>query len=114
MPLYIVMKHPAGDLAALGRVADECLPRLDLARFFVHFNHNNLSLAPRHLGKEHAVRFLRDRLGTDILTIGVADSLSDVPYLSLCDAMMTPRATQLAGAILRSQNVAARDERPDA
>jgi hypothetical protein len=99
MPLYIVMKHPGGDLTALGRIIDDCLPTLDLRECFVHANHNNLSLVPKHLGKEHAVRFLLERLGGDVLSVGIGDSLSDVPFLSLCDFMMAPRGTQLASAL---------------
>ena len=99
MPLYIVMKHPDADVAALQRIIDECLPEIDLQRFFVHANHNNLSLVPRHLGKEHAVRFLLERLGPEALSLGIGDSLTDLPFLRLCDFMMIPRGTQLAVAV---------------
>lgn len=99
MPLYIVMKHPDADLATLRRISDECLPTLDLQNCFVHANHNNLSLVPKHLGKEHAVHFLLERLGGDVLSVGIGDSLSDLPFLGLCDFMMAPRGTQLASAL---------------
>jgi hypothetical protein len=99
MPLYIVMKHPDGDLTTLRRIIDDCLPSLELKRFFVHANHNNLSLVPRYLGKEHAVRFLLQSFGSEALSVGVGDSLSDVPFLRLCDFMMVPRGTQLSETI---------------
>jgi hypothetical protein len=99
MPLYIVMKHPDGDLTTLRRVINDCLPALDVERFLVHANHNNLSLVPRYLGKECAVRFLLNRFGSEALCLGVGDSLSDVPFLLLCDFMIVPRGTQLSEAI---------------
>src|SRR5690606_8127367 len=57
MPLYLVMKHPAGDLAELAAV-EEHLSELDLEGVFVHSNDNNLSLVPTFLGKEKAVAYL--------------------------------------------------------
>jgi hypothetical protein len=98
MPLYIVMKHPAGNVAVLDRVRREMLADLDTERFLVHANDNNLSVMPRFLGKEQAVRHvIEHHLGDDpVLTIGVADSLSDAAYLGLCDFAMLPRGSQLA------------------
>jgi hypothetical protein len=98
MGLYIVMKHPAGDVAILEHIRTEALARLDRERFFVHANDNNLSVVPRFLGKEQAVRYvLAHHVGEEpILTVGVADSLSDAPFLNLCDFVLLPRGSQLA------------------
>jgi hypothetical protein len=98
LPLYLVVKHPTGDLAALRAVREEHLPTLDLARFFVHGNENNLSLVPRFLGKEKAVaHVLAHHVGPGlVLTLGLGDSLSDAPFLDLCDFSILPRRCQLA------------------
>jgi hypothetical protein len=97
MPLYVVAKHPEGDLAALETMRGEMLGPLDTERFFLHHNDNNLSVVPRFLGKERAVRhILEHHLGGEpILTIGVGDSLSDAAFLDLCDYRLVPQGCQL-------------------
>ena len=59
---------------------------------------NNLALVPRFLGKERAVRHvIRHHLGPEpVLTLGMGDSLSDIPFLSACDFSVVPTASQLA------------------
>src|SRR5262249_12585998 len=97
MPLYVLMKHPQGDVSHLDRITHELLSGMDLAGFFVHRNHNNLAVVPRFLGKERAVRHVIDRhLGPEpVLTIGVGDSLSDAAFLGVCDYTILPRDCQL-------------------
>lgn len=97
MPLYVVVKHPEANVAALDRIRCEHLGTLDLGPFFVHANGNNLSIVPRFLGKEHAVRHVLDNhlAAGPRLTIGIGDSLSDVPFLRLCDFLMAPSQSQL-------------------
>lgn len=97
MPLYVVIKHPDANLAALDRIRCDHLATLDLGPFFVHANANNLSIVPRFLGKEHAVRHvLENHLAAGPrLTIGIGDSISDVPFLRLCDFLMAPSRSQL-------------------
>ncbi|MBY0525725.1 MAG: hypothetical protein K2R98_20130 [Gemmataceae bacterium] len=98
MPLYLVLKHPAGNVAALQTVLREHWGGIDPQRFFIHCNGNNLSLVPRFLGKERAVQHIRAHLlGTEpVLTIGVGDSVSDAPFLAACDYALLPRDCQLA------------------
>src|SRR5262249_9640866 len=98
MPLYLVLKHPSGDVAALTTVLREHWTGIDRGRFFIHHNGNNLSLVPRFLGKERAVRhILQTHVGPEpVLTIGVGDSLTDGPFLALCDFALMPRDCPLA------------------
>ena len=98
MPLYLVAKHPGGDAGALDVLQDEVFGRADPAAYFVHRNGNNLSLVPRFLGKERAVEYVVERhLGPEpVLTIGAGDSLTDAPFLALCDFSLMPRGCQLA------------------
>lgn len=101
MPLYVVVKHPAGRLDALERIRDELLPGLDLPEFFVHSNHNNLSIVPRCLGKEKAVCHVLENhfAGEQVLSVGMGDSLSDIPYLQMCDFSLLPGNSQLARSL---------------
>ncbi len=101
MPLYVVMKHARADTAVLRRVRDECLGDLDAERFFVHDNDNNLSVVPRFLGKEHAVRHvLAEHLGAGPrLTFGLGDSLTDAAFLGLCDYALLPGRCQLSARL---------------
>lgn len=98
MPLYIVVKHPGGDSSTLQPVREEMQRLADGKRFFIHCNDNNLSLVPRFLGKERAVEHvLRNLLGPEpVLTVGLGDSLTDGPFLDLCDFRLMPLGCQLA------------------
>lgn len=109
MPLYVVVKHPEGDVTSLDRIRCEHLPRLDLQPFFIHANGNNLSVVPRFLGKERAVEHVLLRLPDGPrLTVGIGDSLSDVPFLRLCDFLMAPRESQLAESMFIACGAASR------
>jgi predicted mannosyl-3-phosphoglycerate phosphatase (HAD superfamily) len=57
---------------------------------------------PRFLGKEQAVRHVLGRhVGPGpVLTLGVGDSHSDAPFLSLCDFALLPRGCQLGQHLL--------------
>jgi len=97
MPLNVLAKHPAADISALERLRREALLDLDTERFFIHANDNNLSVVPRFLGKEQGVRYICERYLRDepVLTVGVGDSLTDGPFLDLCDYAMLPLGCQL-------------------
>jgi hypothetical protein len=102
VPLYVLVKHPEGDAAALaeviGRVAAEVPPR-----WTVHVNGNNAAFLPPFLGKQHAVAFLMPELRRrypDAPVIGIGDSLSDAQFMALCDYAMMPSRSQLAEAAL--------------
>ncbi len=98
LPLYLSVKRgaePAGAVRALARAAVEARMLPDGWR--IHLNGGELALLPPFLAKEHAVRWLLERLaGRDTLTVGVGDSRSDAPFLAICDYAIVPRGTQLA------------------
>jgi hypothetical protein len=102
MDLYLVLKHSEGRIEELRRIRRQHFPTLDNERFFVHQNGNNLSVIPRFLGKERAVQYVLERqLGSEpSLTIGVADSFTDSPFLGLCDYILIPRGSQLLRQIV--------------
>lgn len=95
MPLYLSLKHSAGDAAALASFVAgfaEALP----AGWHVHLNDNNAACLPPWLAKEHAVRhFLEHIAPRDAVTFGFGDSHSDAPFLALCDYALVPAGSQL-------------------
>lgn len=109
MPLYLVLKHPHGNADALETVRREHWNSIDQERFFVHCNGNNLTLVPRFLGKERAVRHILDYHvdSASVLTVGMGDSLSDAPFLAMCDYALLPRGCQLSWHM---QSVSGKDD----
>lgn len=98
-PLYVVAKHndPAreAELHALAADMADTVP----PGWTRHINGNNVAYLPPHLGKrqavEHVLGELR-RLHPDLPVIGLGDSLTDAPFLALCDFAMIPGQSQLA------------------
>jgi len=66
--------------------------------FYCHLNDNNLAILPRCLNKAPAVKFLQQQLNqqyADYLSFGIGDSVTDMPYMQLCDYFMTPKNSQI-------------------
>jgi hypothetical protein len=100
VPLYVLAKHSEGDSEALAAVIDRVVPEVP-AGWTVHRNGNNAAFLPPFLGKEHAVAFLLPELRRrhpDAPVIGIGDSLTDAPFMQLCDYAMMPTGSQLAAA----------------
>ena len=103
--LYVVAKHrdQTGGEPALHRLAaaaGEALPR----GWTLHVNGNNVALLPPFLGKRQAAEFLLADLralypGRPVL--GMGDSVTDAPFMQLCDFAVVPGDTQLSAAIWR-------------
>lgn len=101
-PLYVLVKHPGVDEATLNAAVDAVLPDVP-AGWTVHRNGNNIALMPPYLGKAHAVAYLLPGLrarypGASVL--GFGDSVTDAPFMALCDYAMMPTGSQLAAASL--------------
>lgn len=71
---------------------DQLAPNSELQ---VIANANNVSLLPKHLGKLEAVQYLKTLLPPAKLTLGLGDSISDLPFMGACDFALTPTAGQL-------------------
>ena len=102
--LYLLLKDPEGDETLLDPLLDRVAP-IVLADWTIHRNGNNAALMPPFLGKAHAVRALLPRLRAlhpDAPVIGIGDSLSDAPYMALCDYAMMPAGSQLSKATLEA------------
>ncbi|MEY6430797.1 hypothetical protein ABC977_00060 [Thioalkalicoccus limnaeus] len=93
-PVYLSLKGPEADLLAL---AERLAPHWPDGR--LHHNHHNLALLPPYADKAAAVRHLIDAI-TSIspvppLFIGLGDSLTDLPFLRLCNFALVPRDSQI-------------------
>ncbi len=106
LPFYLVAKYRDGASSDLERLQLEFIQPWLLEQthaYRLHRNGNNLAVLPRALGKEHAVRYLIERLSGewgDLMTIGIGDSLIDGAFMAECDYSLTPHGSQLFGAIL--------------
>lgn len=100
--LYVLAKHDDVDEGALHAVID-AVEREIPPDWTIHRNGNNAALMPPWLGKAQAVAALLPRLRAahpDAPVIGIGDSLTDAPYMALCDYAMIPKGSQLARAAL--------------
>ncbi len=104
---YLLAKHRGSDAQQLGQLADQVLRPWAACHpgWRVFQNDNNLTLLPPGLDKAHAVSYLIAQLRakqSDIVTVGIGDSLSDVGFLSECDYAMAPQGTQLGRRLSES------------
>jgi len=98
--LYVLVKHPDAIDAELNAAVDAMLGAVP-AGWTVHRNGNNVAIMPPYLGKAHAVAHILPRLRArypHAPTLGIGDSLTDAPYMGMCDFAMTPTGSQLANA----------------
>lgn len=104
-PVYFCVKMNAPEEQAVWNgisTARELLTeKLDLSGVWGHVNGNNLSLTPVGISKRdacvHLIEQLGDRGGAPL--IGMGDSLTDLPFMGLCDFMMIPTGSQISGLI---------------
>jgi hydroxymethylpyrimidine pyrophosphatase-like HAD family hydrolase len=101
LTFYLVIKYeerhyqPLDEL--LKTIVEPYLKKENLD-FYCHLNDNNLAVLPGFLNKAHAVNFLQQELKTlyhDYISFGMGDSLTDMPYMQLCDYFMTPSNSQI-------------------
>ena len=98
IPFYLLVKSPGDDLAALARAAARLRPYLGEHCRLLQ-NGNNLAVLPAWLDKAHAVAHLQQHYRAQygaILSIGMGDSTSDLPFMRHCDYLLTPAESQIA------------------
>lgn len=97
---YVEVRHRQATSEQLRAVLVKCVQPLlkKLPEFKAYLNSNSLTILPCIVNKSHAVKYqletLRNQYG-DIMTMGMGDSLSDAPFMTLCDYAMIPQGTQL-------------------
>ena len=98
-PCYLSVKGPERLISPL---AEELKERWRYG--IIHHNRRDLAILPTYASKERAVSYLQNHLRTDLesplMSIGVGDSLSDLPFLSQCDFSLTPRSSMIQHALL--------------
>jgi len=102
---YVEVRHHKAEYDALQQLLQEYIQPLlaDYPDFQVYLNSNSLTILPRCVNKYHAVAYRMQALAAEygeILTMGMGDSLSDMPFMALCDYVMTPKHTQLYGQLV--------------
>ena len=101
LTFYLLVKHEDRNHAILKKLLIEIIePYLKQHQmdFYCHLNDNNLAVLPTFLNKAPAVKFLQEELNkkyADYLSVGMGDSLTDIPYMQLCDYFMTPKNSQI-------------------
>jgi hydroxymethylpyrimidine pyrophosphatase-like HAD family hydrolase len=98
---YLSIKHEERHYQSLDSLLTEVVePYLKEKQldFYCHLNDNNLAVLPNFLNKAYAVSFLQkelDKKYVEYLTFGIGDSLTDMPYMQLCDYFITPSNSQI-------------------
>ena len=99
LPLYASIKHNQDDGASLATLALES-EHFVPAGWRMHLNDNNMSVMPPFLGKEFAVAWFMEEIASHrSFALGVGDSLSDAPFMALCDYVIAPSRSQLFSLI---------------
>ncbi|PFG09064.1 hydroxymethylpyrimidine pyrophosphatase-like HAD family hydrolase [Marinobacter sp. LV10MA510-1] len=106
-PVYFCVKMNATGVAevrsGITAAAERLASRFDLSGLQQHANGNNLSFTPIGISKREACRHLIDSIrdGGGAPLIGIGDSLTDLPFMGLCDFIMTPSGSQIADLMAR-------------
>lgn len=99
---YISVKHNEKNQAELAVLASAIAPFIP-ADWQLHHNANAVMVMPPWLGKDKAVEwFIANVIPAGAVTIGMGDSLSDIPFMDLCDYVVMPRKAQNWKALLEA------------
>lgn len=94
LPTYLSVKGEEAILSRLSEVFAE-----DWKDGMIHHNHRNLAYLPPYASKANAVQYLMNHLKSlhtePLLFIGLGDSISDLPFLKLCDFSITPTQSHI-------------------
>jgi len=104
---YLEVRHHQALFIELESVLKNCVQPLlqEMSVFKSYLNSNSLTILPCDINKSHAVSYRIAELSLqygEILTMGMGDSLSDAPFISLCDYAMIPRGAQLHQQLVES------------
>lgn len=97
---YLVAKNPAKDPTLVRQAFEGCVaPWLtENPNFTHHLNGNNLAVLPPSVNKRSAVAYLIKKLELehgDLFIVGAGDSLTDIPFMSLCHVAIIPTTSQI-------------------
>lgn len=97
LPLFLSVKHNQKNLFELGLIekltAQFISQRMPVMA--IHSNGNFMAVLPPFLRKEYAVQWFKDNIAAaGALTIGLGDSVTDMPFAGLCDYVLIPSQSQ--------------------
>jgi hydroxymethylpyrimidine pyrophosphatase-like HAD family hydrolase len=94
LDLFLSIKHNERNLEQLRLLRRLLADRLPDG-WRLHLNGNFLAAMPPFVSKENAVRWFLDNVaGIEALAIGMGDSLTDLPFMQLCDFAVMPTRSQ--------------------
>lgn len=101
IPVYAVVKDNQRDELRLTRYFQEHVSEWlgERSHFRLHANGNNIAILPTAIRKESAVAYLMEELratAPEMIFVGAGDSITDEPFMRLCDFSVVPRSSQLA------------------
>lgn len=103
--LYYVIKNEEDDLSAVGYLFDTLKNKLPKG-LSIQQNGNNIAILPDWLSKKSAVDYLLAQIREetpDALSVGLGDSVSDLPFMLSCDYAVFPGRSQVAERV--QQNI---------
>ncbi|MEA9558019.1 hypothetical protein VC273_19620 [Xanthomonas nasturtii] len=98
-PAYLVAREPSRDEQAVRRISDQVIAPWVAQHpgYTHHVNGRNLAVLPPCVDKRLAVRYLLDGLRQqhgELFVVGAGDSVTDLPFMSLCDLAIVPTGSQ--------------------
>jgi len=101
LPVYAVIKDNERDENRLQCVVREIAGDwlAEHSAYGIHHNGNNIAILAPAIRKENAVAFLMQKIrskASNVIFIGVGDSISDKPFMRLCDFYLLLNGTQLS------------------
>lgn len=107
LPVYAVLKDNSRNEHRLQSYVRESLTEWIDSHpdFSFHINGNNVAIIAPGVCKEKAVEFMIERtrrVSANPIFIGVGDSLTDEPFMSLCDFTVVLRGSQLSSFMERA------------
>lgn len=84
--------------AVLREACEVIRQAVSLSNYIEDLNGNRLCYVPRYSSKGEACRHLIENMRSqdpDLMFIGVGNSLTDLPFMSLCDFVLAPSGSQL-------------------
>jgi hypothetical protein len=103
IPCYLSIKGEGDYRGPLMRIAYD-LSRMMPSGWTCHHNDRNVAISPPHVGKAAAAARLIPTLRAEnpnVTIIGVGDSLTDGPFMELCDMAMCPPRSQIGAMMFR-------------
>lgn len=95
IPLYLIIRGNTL-LEAKNFISNLLILKNETTNFYFHETDIDLVLLPSCISKEQAVMYLKQNNYPTDITIGMGDSITDYPFISLCDFHIIPNHSFLS------------------